>query len=349
MQRRRGGRLIGEYAGENDRVRSDAFTMALVIGTCCLVTLSRAHHSTAEYDHDVLVELEGELISVYWGNPHPRYRLRSVTADGQERIHDLEGSAVYVLERVGVREDMIREGASVRVAGYRSSRRADWIQVSNMLLESGYEVLERGAERRWTDAVGGTTVAGDRDTAAGDRGLFRVWSRAALADGLDFGALPLTATAAARQAAWHPVDDNPALSCVAHGMPAIMPNPFPIAFVNHDDWIELNLSQTVVRTIHLTDRGEAQEATAQGYSTGRWDGKTLEIETRRVEWPYFDDNGTPQSESVEIVERFVLSDDGTRLDYAITVTDPEVFTAPVTASVSYAALGEPLHNYQYCP
>jgi len=316
-------------------------------------SLSAAHHSTAEYDHNAVVELEGELVSVYWGNPHPRYTLRTVSPEGEETFFELEGSAVYVLERVGVSEEMIGVGEHVRVAGYLSSRRPDWVQVSNMLLEDGYEVLERGAQPRWTQETdgGSALAAADADTEQEQAGLFRVWSRAALGDGLDFGELPLTAEAAARRAQYHPVDDNPAFQCVTHGMPAIMPNPFPIAFVDNGDSITLNLSNTVIRTIHLTEGAgpESVAATKQGYSVGRWDGRILEVETTRVAWSYFDDSGTPQSEQVQMLESFVLSEDGDRLDYEITVTDPVIFTRPVVARVVYAALGEPLHDYQYCP
>ena len=328
-------------------------TLTLCFGIAMVCNVSHAHHSTAEYDHSTVVELEGELVSVYWGNPHPLYTLRTVSPEGEEVLFELEGSAVYVLERVGVREEMINVGERVRVAGYPSARRPDWIQVSNMLLEDGYEVLERGAQRRWTQSVGDVaSTSGSEDDAAQERsGLFRVWSRAALGDGLEFGALPLTPAAELRRAQWHPVDDNPAFQCITHGMPAIMPNPFPIAFIDNGDSITLNLSNTVIRAIHLTADTAPTEvaATKQGYSVGRWDGRVLEIETTRVNWPYFDDNGTPQSESVQMQESFVLSEDGERLDYEITVTDPEVFTRPVVANVTYAALGEPLHDYRYCP
>ena len=325
----------------------------LVSSVAIFWSVSEAHHSTAEYDHDSIVELEGELISVYWGNPHPRYTLKTISPEGKEEFLELEGSAVYVLERVGVREQMLSEGATVRVAGYRSTRRPQWIQVANMLLEDGYEVLERGAQPRWTQASDGiSTASGDSEnTEQRQSGLFRVWSRAALGDGLNFGELPLTAEALAQQAEWHPVDDNPAFQCVTHGMPAIMPNPFPIEFIDNGDSITLSLSNTVIRTIHLSQDldPDTVPATKQGYSVGRWDGQILDINTTRINWPYFDDNGTPQSERVELVESFTLSEDGSRLDYEITVTDPGVFTRPVMSRVTYAALGEPPHDYQYCP
>ena len=328
--------------------------LTVFLGSAIVYAVSHAHHSTAEYDHNTVVELEGELVRVYWGNPHPLYTLKTVSPEGEDVLQELEGSAVYVLERVGVREDMIRVGQRVRVAGYPSARRPDWIQVSNMLLENGHEVLERGAQRRWTQSAGevlSASVSNADESELERTGLFRVWSRAALGDGLDFGALPLTPDATLRRAQWHPVEDNPAFQCVTHGMPAIMPNPFPIEFVDHGDSITLNLSNTVVRTIHLTaDVAPTRvAATKQGYSVGRWDGRALEIETTRVNWPYFDDNGTPQSEDVRMWESFVLSENGERLDYGITVTDPGVFTRSVLADVSYAALGEPLQDYRYCP
>ena len=66
-----------------------------------------------------------------------------------------------------------------------------------------------------------------------------------------------------------------------------------------------------------------------GFSAGRWDGETLVVTTNRLSWPYFDQLGIPQSEQSEIVERFTPMPDGSRLDYDLTVTDPENFTKPV--------------------
>ena len=57
---------------------------------------------------------------------------------------------------------------------------------------------------------------------------------------------------------------------------------------------------------------------------------TTVVTTTHINWPYFDDIGTPQSEQLELVERYMLSDDETRLDYLLTVTDPEMLTEPVT-------------------
>ena len=79
-----------------------------------------------------------------------------------------------------------------------------------------------------------------------------------------------------------------------------------------------------------TDPAE-QPATALGYSTGRWDGEVLVVSTSRINWPYFDHQGRiPQSDSVEMTERFTVSDDGNQLIYDLTVNDPATFTEPVS-------------------
>ncbi len=44
-----------------------------------------------------------------------------------------------------------------------------------------------------------------------------------------------------------------------------------------------------------------------------------------------DEHGTPQSDQVEVVERFTPSADGHDLDWEATVTDPVNFTEPFVA------------------
>ena len=56
------------------------------------------------------------------------------------------------------------------------------------------------------------------------------------------------------------------------------------------------------------------------------------VSTNRMNWPYFDSEGTPQSHTIELVERFTLSEDETRLDYESVVTDPETLVKPMELS-----------------
>ena len=127
------------------------------------------------------------------------------------------------------------------------------------------------------------------------------------------------------------------------GMPAAMISPLPVEFVDRGAAIELRLTGFGnVRDIHLS--GEADEATVPvsdlGHSTGRWVDQTLEVRTTRVGWPYVDDAGTTQTADVVITETFALIDEGDRLRYTQTVTDPASFTAPLTVSWDWIDIGE---------
>ena len=61
---------------------------------------------------------------------------------------------------------------------------------------------------------------------------------------------------------------------------------------------------------------------------------SLVVTTTRVNWPYIKLNGlvaVPQSTDSEMVERFEISADGSRLSYSFTIADPATFTRPVRA------------------
>ena len=145
-------------------------------------------------------------------------------------------------------------------------------------------------------------------------------------------AFPLTEWVAARAAQFDPFEDNPLLDCTPSGMPALMGNPYPMRFVAGDGVIELRLEEfDVVRSMHMEEAdSDAVPASPLGRSVGGWEGGTLVVMTDRIEWPHFGRIGIPQSAAVRVVERLTLGDAGARLDYALTVTDPETFAGAFT-------------------
>ena len=56
----------------------------------------------------------------------------------------------------------------------------------------------------------------------------------------------------------------------------------------------------------------------------------LVVTTAGVNYPYLDAIGTPLSDAVQLTERFTLAEDGNRLNYSMTATDPSIYTQPVT-------------------
>jgi hypothetical protein len=118
--------------------------------------------------------------------------------------------------------------------------------------------------------------------------------------------LPFTAAAVAARASFD-LFDNFATRCEPEGMPRLMFNPHPFEFVDRGETIALRAElYDQERTIHMdrTQPPPAERSSRLGYSVGRWEGRDLVVTTTLVNWPYFDNIGSPQSDAVEIVERF---------------------------------------------
>lgn len=302
-----------------------------------------AHHSNAEYDRSIVVELEGEIVEAVWRNPHVGLTLRVVDGAGQAADWTMEAADYTGTMRRGVPDHAFEAGDHVRVAGFGSMRRPHRMLVTNVLLPDRSEVLlVGGTQPRWSQRfVGGgdwlIDAAGAEDAREG--GIFRVWTLASTTTP-DFASdPPLTAAARRGYDAYDPLED-PALSCEPLGMPRVMTRtgPHPIEFIDRGDTILLRGEYfDIERVIHL-GRGPADTEvpfTHLGYSRGEWQGEALVVTTSRVDWPYFDLRGlegVPQSPAVTFTERFRLGEGGDTLHYDITTTDPATFTGPVVAN-----------------
>ena len=325
---------------------------ALAIWLTFLPLIASGHHSRAGYTSEP-IELRGELVDVMWRNPHVGFTLNVINEGGEEELWAIEGfGSIYALQRTGITEDLFRPGAQVTMFGMVTPNRPRHFLASNVLLPDGTEtVLQANAQPHWPGrTLGGRSqwVADEAQTvdAAGEnRGIFRVWSIPALADRVLH--TPFTDAAIAGRSAWDPLD-NFTSRCEPEGMPRVMINPHPFEFVDEGDTIRLLVElYDQERIIHM-NRAAPENAPASrlGYSVGRWEGSALVVQTTRVNWPYFDNIGTRQSEDVLMVERFGLSDDQRRLDYHLTVTDPATFVEPATITGHWLALGETIAPFE---
>lgn len=320
------------------RRRVAQLTGFILVSLCAPATLS--HHSiTATFDVNEVVEIEGEVTRVLWRNPHIRLTVRAVDSAGQVADWTIEGGAVSRLARWGVPEGVLELGDTITLAGFRSRRRSNEMYGQNLLLPDDREVLldHRSGPRWREDAIGGQRLS--VDAASSSASLFRVWT----SDGQNYDDVtdnyPLTDSARAAWAAFDPVRDNPNYGCLPKGMPTIMQQPFPVEFVDLGDEIHLRIEEyDLVRFISMNGEPPAPSAppTILGDSSGYWEGDTLVVRTMNIDWPYsFGQAGIPQSDAVELVERFTVSDDGSRLDYEITSIDPATYTQPLTLRKSY--------------
>jgi len=299
-----------------------------------------AHHSTvAIYDSSRTIEVTGTVEEVSWRNPHGRMLLRAPDpASGEMVVWEAETPAVVVLRILGIGQDFINVGDRITIAGAPARRQPHELNARNILLASGYELAFGNNTPYFPAGKNGNLIGRSYDDSGADEaiaaadGIFRVWSTN-MTDPAAFpmfkGGYPLTAAARAVVAEWNPLD-NDLLHCGTKGHPLIMITPAPVEFVRDGDRIRLRIEEyDSLRVIHMNPDAEAPaEHTQMGFSRGHFEGDTLVVETDHLQRQYFDPDGVPQGEQMRTVERFTPNEAYDRLDYRITVVDPENFTEP---------------------
>ncbi len=316
--------------------------VAIALWLGAFPSIAFAHHSVAAlYDYSDVREMEGTITAIDWINPHIRLTMEAATANGEQETWELEASALNVLQRNGVTADLLHVGDRVTVIGpvSRDGRNAMIAAVAVLANGDRVPLFALIASRVGLEVPtqGQAFLPPQIDSAerSSDQahGIFRVWTpRGRPTTGEGSHVWPLTVAARAVVDAYDPLVDDPALACIPAGMPVILDTPLPVEFREVENDIVMRFEEwDGVRTIHMAAGEQLQEPppSPMGYSVGRWVENTLEVATAGINYPYFDDLGTPQGETVEVAERFTLSAVERRLDWTATITDRETLTEPV--------------------
>ena len=182
-------------------------------------------------------------------------------------------------------------------------------------------------ERLFGD-LGPAVVAGDDP---------RGFSRYFLNMLIDFkpGEAPLRPEAVALTLKRRQTMDSPQSHCLPMGLPAINGIGFPFKIFQTGEEIAMFYEgYGVFRQIHTDGRKLPVDPLPawMGYSTGKWEGDTLVVDTAGFnDKGWLDAYGHPRSEAMHVRERFHRRDFG-HLDIEATVDDPNILTKPVTVS-----------------
>lgn len=90
-----------------------------VLGSAAGLLSSTAvgHHAyDANYTRDV-GSIEGEVIDVFWANPHVQYYLEVADDDGTAKVWIVEADNLNVMGRAGWTSETLQVGDRVRVSG----------------------------------------------------------------------------------------------------------------------------------------------------------------------------------------------------------------------------------------
>ncbi len=133
--------------------------------------------------------------------------------------------------------------------------------------------------------------------------------------------------------------DNPDAHCLPLGLMQLHTHPEPRKIIQTPDVVLiLYEANGGIRQIY-TDGRPLPPHGAQpwwyGYSTGRWDGDTLAVETTGFrEDVWLDVEGSPLTEAAKMTERFRRPNFG-NMEIEVTVDDPKAYTKPWTVKISH--------------
>jgi hypothetical protein len=127
--------------------------------------------------------------------------------------------------------------------------------------------------------------------------------------------------------------ESPSAHCKPTGVPAINSIPLPFKIVQTPKLVLLLYEEnTTFRQVFLDGRQPVKDAEPRwlGYSTGKWDGDTLVVDSigfNNQVW--LDGMGHPHSDHLRVTERFRRRDTG-HLEIQVAINDPKAYTGPIT-------------------
>jgi hypothetical protein len=132
--------------------------------------------------------------------------------------------------------------------------------------------------------------------------------------------------------------DDPLAFCLPHGVPRVNTNGlFPFKIIQTPGLIAILYEQLgLFRQIFMDGRKLAADPNPSwlGYSTGKWDGDTLVVDTSGFNDKTWLDTtkGRPASELLHVQERFRRTSFG-NMEVRATIDDPKAFTKPWTTTI----------------
>ncbi len=182
--------------------------------------------------------------------------------------------------------------------------------------------------------------------------LSGIWTRSSPATTPDH--LPLNARGIALREA---IDESlaPMYDCVPATVPHLLGDPYNFSIEQRSDRVIITFEKdAVTRTVWMEGHGHRQamasDYAVQGYSTGRYEGSQLVVETTKFT---FDPGGledkppmTPSSTQKKTVERY--SRNGDRLTAEVVMEDPLIMTEPVRFRFEFLPTEEALVEWPEC-
>ncbi len=103
-----------------------------------------AHHSSAAFDMEHLIDLKGTVNNFEWSNPHTFIYLDVKNDSGGVDQWRIEGNSPNMLSRVGWKKEMIKPGDPVLVTGAPAKNKSKIMRLATITLANGQKFDGQG-------------------------------------------------------------------------------------------------------------------------------------------------------------------------------------------------------------
>jgi len=303
-------------------------TMLSRLGALVIVLAlpAEAHHGVApHYDDSKQVTIDGTVSEFQFINPHSFVYLRVVGADGKEAVWHCEMASRSVLARNGLTQATFAEGKHVKITGSQARQNPTGCALREAHFDDG-SVLRSSTLFEGTPAKTAVPET-QRESIDG------VWAMKRFAVSRYIGVL--TDEGERLRAAFDPIKDDPAISCDPASPVRFWVNvnePFEIKREGNTVVIDHQFMDTR-RVVHLNETAPppGTARSTMGYSTGRFDGGALVINTTSFVAATLEPRyGVMHSADLKLTERLEVNPQTHELEITWTIDDPVVFKEPHT-------------------
>lgn len=317
-------------------------TSAPAIALSLLAMPAYAHHSSAIYDLERAVTLEGVVTRYEWANPHV-YLFVDTGGGGETAIWEIEASPPSLMVLRGWSPETFSAGDRVSVEGFAARNQARRMALGAFVETADGTRLVMSQNAPSIAPTDADPLFGAPPDTVPAEGLSGTWiglppNRELVAQFLfRADAWALTDAGAAAFEAFDETT-SPAADCVAYTAPFSMV--FPDVKI-----LDIGETQTTLvtgldgaeRVIYMgAESHDGAPYTNQGHSIGRLEGGALIVDTARFEArPSGNAFALPSSRRKHLVERFELSTDRKGLKYSFELSDPEFLAEPLLGELQW--------------
>jgi hypothetical protein len=322
-----------------------------------------AHHSNSAYQVDQIVTLTGTVKEWRWMNPHTWLVMTVEGADGKTVEWAVEGRPPGILGRAGWSSTILVPGERVTVHA-SPAKNGDPEGIIARVTKADGTVLgnQPNFNREAVAALPAPAAApaANRPNFAGVYYPAQQGGQAAPAPARRAGEPlpPPTRSSPTSDGSQGRGPDAPKLTpeylakwnvlaasrisgsyeydnianCLPPGMPAMMSAAYGMEIMQDAEKITIfSEHQDALRRIYLDGRKPSAQVLADptyaGYSTGRWEGDTLVVDTVALTTKSYIDGSSPHSDKMTVHERMRFVEPGV-IENQITVNDTEALTEP---------------------